>query len=165
MPGTAAVLPDRESAAENFRDIRHFLHDVIAAFLDRLRQIRRARTLSPDLATGRLGEDLAHRYLQRCGYTIVARNYRLSSGGAEADLIAWHKDELVIVEVKTRRSSEHGPPDRAIGQEKQRHLLRVAREYARRSKTPIENVRIDVVTIVLEPSIEIVLTAGALRVH
>ena len=29
---------------------------------------------------GRIGEDLAHRYLQRHGCTVVARNYRPPSG-------------------------------------------------------------------------------------
>jgi putative endonuclease len=98
---------------------------------------------------GRRGEDLAHRYLQRHGFTIIARNYRLASGDAEADLIAREGDTLVIVEVKTRASDNFGPPDRAIGPEKQRALTRVAREYARRSRHALAQVRCDVVTIIL----------------
>ena len=38
----------------------------------------RRRTLGGN--HGRLGEDLAHRYLRRHGCTIVARNYRTRSG-------------------------------------------------------------------------------------
>ena len=37
---------------------------------------------------GRLGEDLAHRYLRRHGCTVVARNYRTQSGSGEIDLVA-----------------------------------------------------------------------------
>ena len=122
---------------------------LIGTALDRLRDIRRKRVLSHDLATGRHGEDLAHRFLRRQGFTIVARNYRLASGDAETDLIAWEGDELVIVEVKTRENVEYGPPERAVGSDKQRHLLRVGREYARKTDTPWEQVRFDVVTVVL----------------
>jgi len=109
---------------------------MIGALFDQLRHARRQRTWDPDLAAGRRGEDLAHRYLRREGYTIVARNYRLSSGEAEADLIARQGEDLVIVEVKTRASSEYGPPERAVSPEKQRHLIRVAREYARKTDMP-----------------------------
>src|SRR5258708_3807447 len=112
---------------------------------------------------GRRGEDLAHRYLRRRGYIIVARNYRLAAGDAEADLIARQGEEVVIVEVKTRATAEYGPPDRAIGPDKQRHLRRVAREYARKTGTPLENVRIDVVGIVLTKPPLIELDRGVVR--
>ncbi len=123
---------------------------MIGTILDRLRHARRRRTWDHDLAAGRRGEDLAHRFLRRQGYTIVARNYRLSSGDAEADLIAREGEDLVIVEVKTRASADFGPPERAVNPEKQRHLIRVAREYARKTDTPWERVRFDVVSIVLD---------------
>src|SRR6266850_658421 len=111
---------------------------MLGAMLDHLRHIRQRRILSHDLAVGRHGEDLAHRYLRRHGYTIVARNYRLAAGDAEADLIAHEGGDIVIVEVKTRTTAAYGPPDRAIGPEKLRHLMRVVREYARRTDTPLE---------------------------
>lgn len=126
---------------------------MIGAALDKLRDIRRRRVLSPDLATGRRGEDLAHRFLRKHGYTIVARNYRLASGDGEADLIARQGDEVVIVEVKTRESGEYGPPERAISPEKLRHMLRVAREYARRTDTPVERMRLDLVSVILPDQI------------
>ncbi len=122
---------------------------MIATFADWLRHRMRLRRWNADLALGRRGEDLAHRYLRRQGYTIVARNYRLASGEAEADLIAWDCDTLVIVEVKTRRSDEFGPPDRAVGPEKLAHLRRVARSYARKSEIPWERVRLDLVTVTM----------------
>ena len=135
---------------------------MIGALLDRLRDVRRRKLWSPDQATGRRGEDLAHRYLRKQGFTIVARNYRLAAGDAEADLIARDGEALVIVEVKTRESADFGPPDRAIGLEKQRALHRVAREYARRSGTPEAMVRYDVVAITLAPQISIEHFRGSL---
>ena len=136
---------------------------MILTALDWLRHVRRKHVLSPDLALGRRGEDLAHRFLRRQGFTIVARNYRLAAGDAEADIIAWEGEDLVIVEVKTRESAEHGPPDRAVGPDKQRHLLRVAREYARGSDTPWERVRFDVVSVVMGRRPEITLFRRAFR--
>jgi putative endonuclease len=120
---------------------------MIGALSDWLRHARRRRVWSGDLALGRRGEDLAHRFLRRQGFTVVARNYRLAAGDAEADLIAWEGETLVVIEVKSRERAEYGPPDRAIGPEKRAHLLRVAREYSRKTETPWERVRFDVVTV------------------
>ena len=121
---------------------------MLYVLTDWIRHRLRLRTWSPDRALGRRGEDLAHRYLRRLGYTVVARNYRLASGEAEADLVAWDGDTLVIVEVKTRRGDEFGPPERAVGEEKLAHLRRAARAYARKTETPWERVRFDLVTVV-----------------
>jgi putative endonuclease len=122
---------------------------MIGAIFDWLRHVRRRRIWSADAAMGRHGEDLAHRFLRRQGFTIVARNYRLAAGDAEADLVAWEGQTLVFVEVKSRASGEYGPPERAIGADKRAHLLRVAREYSRKTETPWERVRFDVVTVML----------------
>jgi putative endonuclease len=134
---------------------------MIGKFADWLRDVARRRRWNPELALGRRGEDLAHRFLRRQGYTIVARNYRLAAGDAEADLIAWEGDTLVIVEVKARSGEDHGPPERAMGEEKRDHLRRVARAYARKTDTPWERVRFDLVTVVLadQPRLQLVRNA------
>jgi len=124
--------------------------EMMGTFLDSLRHTARRRRWTADMAMGRRGEDLAHRYLHREGYTIVARNYRLAAGDAEADLIAWEGEHLVFVEVKSRGSEEYGPAERAVGEEKRVHLRRAAREYARKTDTPWERVRFDVVTVVFD---------------
>jgi len=98
---------------------------------------------------GRLGEDLAHRYLRRRGCTIVARRYRPPSGGGEVDLVAWQSETLVFVEVKTRATAEFGTPDRAVDTEKERYLRRAGRDYARRAGADWSRVRFDIVSIVL----------------
>ena len=136
---------------------------MILSALDSLRDARRRRSWDRDNALGRRGEDLAHRFLRKQGYIIVARNYRLSSGDAEADLIARDGGDLVIVEVKTRATDDYGPPEQAVNPEKRRHLMRVAREYARKTDTPWEQVRFDIVSIVLRESPEITLLRAAFR--
>jgi putative endonuclease len=137
---------------------------MLGVFSDWLRHLARRRRWNPAQALGRRGEDLAHRFLRRQGYTIVARNYRLAAGDAEADLIAWEGDTLVIVEVKARHSDEYGPPERAVGEEKRVHLRRVARAYARKTDTPWERVRCDVVTVVLSGRLRLQLVRNAFSI-
>ena len=117
---------------------------------DGLRNRARKRCMTPDHALGRRGEDIAHRFLQRQGLVVVARNYRMSSGAGEVDLIAWERDTLVFVEVKSRQTDEYGAPDRAIGPEKTASLIRSAREYVRHAEVPWEKIRFDVVTVVFD---------------
>ncbi len=114
----------------------------------------RRRTLRGD--HGRLGEDLAHRYLRKHGCTVVARNYRPPYGGGEIDIVAWHDAALVFVEVNTRAVTDFGTPDRAVDAEKRIFLHRAARDFARRAGADWEKTRFDIVSIVLEkpPKIE-----------
>lgn len=119
---------------------------------DRARYRARRRRGSATAALGAYGEDLAHRYLQTCGLTIVARNYRMAGGGAETDIVARDGEALVFVEVKTRTSDEFGAPDRAIGIEKQRHMVRAALDYARRADIDWQQIRFDIVSVVLGDS-------------
>ena len=110
---------------------------------------------------GRIGEDLAHRHLRRHGCTVVARNYRTRSGSGEIDLVAWHGPSLVFVEVKTRLNTEFGAPESAVDAEKRDRVVRAARDYARRADVPWDNVRFDIVSVVLEPQTRIEWLRGA----
>lgn len=96
---------------------------------------------------GRHGEDLAHRYLRRNGFTVVARNWRPPQGGGEIDIIAWERETLVFVEVKTRASGEWSAPERDIDLDKIRALRRTARDYIRRSGADESRIRFDAVSI------------------
>ncbi|HEX3683356.1 MAG TPA: YraN family protein [Bryobacteraceae bacterium] len=115
---------------------------------DTARQLRERRTLSPEAALGRRGEDLAHRYLRNAGFRVVARNYRPNEGEAEVDIIARDGDTVVFVEVKSRSSSDFGAPDRAIGNDKQKNIVRAARSYATRAGITWSQVRFDTISIV-----------------
>lgn len=99
-------------------------------------------------AMGRRGEDLAHRYLQRVGMLVVARNWRARPGGFELDIVARQGETLVFVEVKSRASEEFGAPDRAVGPDKRQRMLRAAREYARRADIEWRLARFDIVNVV-----------------
>ena len=115
---------------------------------DSARQFRERQTLTPDAALGRRGEDLAHRYLRSKGVRVLARNYRPDGGNSEIDIVARDGGVLVFVEVKTRASAEFGSPDRAIGPEKQKNIVRAARAYATRAGIEWSEVRFDTISIV-----------------
>lgn len=122
---------------------------------DHLRQRARSTRWSSDKAAGRRGEDLAHRYLERQGFVVVARNFRVPGGDSELDLIAWDGPTLVVVEVKSRHSSEYGAPERNIGREKLAAMTRAGHAYARRANVSYERLRFDVVSVLFGPPLAI----------
>jgi putative endonuclease len=97
--------------------------------------------------TGQYGEDLAHRYLRRKGFIVVARNWRPPQGGGEIDIVAWEGDWLVFVEVKTRSSAVWSAPERDIDMDKIQALRRAARDYLRRTNADESRVRFDAISI------------------
>ena len=120
--------------------------------------------MRPDQALGRRGEDLAHRYLRRAGFTVVARNYRTRSGTFEIDLVAWERETLAIVEVKSRSTDEFGAPDRNVDLEKRRRIVRAARDYARRAEVPWSRIRFDIVTVLFKGKAVVKLQRDAFHV-
>ena len=97
-------------------------------------------------ALGALGEELAARYLAREGYRIVARNVR--AGGVELDLVVERGRICAFVEVKTRRSRSHGPPEAAVDARKQQRLARGAAAWLREQRVRrARRVRFDVIAV------------------
>lgn len=72
-------------------------------------------------------EQRAAEFLQKKGYEIVERNYRIRQG--EIDLIARDGERLVFVEVKYRRNLKKGYPQEAVDKRKQRIIRQVAAHY------------------------------------
>jgi len=110
---------------------------------------------------GQCGESLAVSYLRRKGYKIIGRNYRTRCG--EIDIVARHRDTLVFVEVKTRRSQRFGNPKWAITPAKRRKLSRVALEYLLKTQGTVRvKARFDVVAIqhtADQPLVEVIANA------
>jgi len=98
------------------------------------------------LRTGHRGEEDAYFHLRRLGYVMIARNFRSPRRRGEIDLIAWHKDVLCFIEVKTRTSHDVKPAETAVDRDKWRQLSATAREYLR-SFPPDLQWRFDVITV------------------
>ena len=94
---------------------------------------------------GKVGEELAVKYLTNRGYQILERNWRF--GHKEIDIIACKDDMLVIVEVKTRKSEAYGEPENAVGDAKQRMLICAANAYVRYKNLDVD-VRFDIISII-----------------
>ena len=98
--------------------------------------------------TGILGEKLASDYLKKRGYRILEANYRCPQG--EIDLVAEHKDYLVFIEVRTKRSLAFGTPEESITAAKKEKLRTVAAHYRQNHDNLPQLWRIDVVAIELD---------------
>lgn len=97
------------------------------------------------LLRGKYGEDLACLFLQKQGYKIIERNFRIRGG--EIDIVAVDGETLVYVEVKTRTSHAFGSATEAVTPWKLRSLVRTAKFYKNARKNLPELERIDVVGI------------------
>ncbi|MBW7933650.1 MAG: YraN family protein [Gemmatimonadaceae bacterium] len=97
---------------------------------------------------GELGERIAARWLERHGYAVLARRWR--SGHRDIDLIAERAGIVAFVEVKTRAGLEFGDPVEAVHAQKQRSLVRSAREWIAKSDRPSAgDYRFDVIGVLL----------------
>lgn len=97
--------------------------------------------------TGKIGEDIAIKYLENLGYTIIERNFMAVQG--EIDIIAKDNKELVFIEVKTRTNMLFGRPVEAVNLSKQKHLINTAKYYIHCKNLENEFVRIDVIEVYL----------------
>jgi putative endonuclease len=111
----------------------------------------------PRKQLGNTGEDLAAAALKKRGYKILERNYVTPLG--EIDLIARQGKTLVIIEVKTRKSTRFGSPQEAVSAAKQAKLRRLADYYLKDKRLTGAPVRFDVVAILQAdtgPQLEII---------
>jgi len=101
------------------------------------------------ITTGKEGEKIAAAYLKKNGYRIIEINFRCPIG--EIDIVAKEKNDLVFVEVKTRKSMELGYPEQAVGIRKQKKMSQLALWYLQKRKIADTNARFDVVAVTLIP--------------
>ncbi len=102
---------------------------------------------------GKKGEQIAHDYLIEKGYTICEKNYRVKH--LEVDIIAKKEDVLVVVEVKTRRSTFMSNPEMTVKKMKQVALINVANDYVQKEKIDLE-IRFDVISILSNKETQVI---------
>lgn len=96
---------------------------------------------------GDAGEDIAAAYLERKGYGIVRRNYRIRGG--EVDIIADDGGCLVFVEVKTRKNRNFAAPCEFVDSGKRQRIIRCAVSYLQEMDIS-PDVRFDVIEVLYE---------------
>ncbi|MGA8089238.1 MAG: YraN family protein [Terracidiphilus sp.] len=139
----------------NLREMRVSLAERSLARLNRLAGRRGQNATPAHLTVGLDGEDAALFYLQRKGYTIVARRWSSGDVPGDVDLIAWDGPMLCFIEVKTRTAHDLTPAETAIDDHKRNVLRRLARRYVRQlPQTTAPPVRFDVVSVYLVPGKE-----------
>jgi putative endonuclease len=97
---------------------------------------------------GNFGERVAASHLESKGYEILERNWSVREG--EIDIIAQRSDELIFVEVRSRRGGRMGSPEESITGRKAAHVRAAAAAYVMEHPESPGNQRIDVVVLELD---------------
>ena len=98
---------------------------------------------------GKIGENIACKYLLKNNYEIFCRNYTSKYG--EIDIVA--KDlklnELVFIEVKTRSNLKYGKPCESVDKLKKKHIYNCAKFFIYKNCLNTIAIRFDVIEIYL----------------
>lgn len=98
---------------------------------------------------GRLGENLATHHLRKLtGYRVIFRNWRHGKG--EIDIVCQKNEQLIFVEVRTRRAEALVSGFESINADKRAILLETCQNYMRALQKPPHSYRFDVVEIRLD---------------
>src|SRR3989344_9613546 len=98
---------------------------------------------------GKLGEEIAVKYLEKHGYKVLDKNYRKPWG--EIDIVTQQSNELIFVEVKTQNQEFEWRPEENITRHKKHQLSRIITTYLKSNRIPEDqDWRIDVLEITLD---------------
>lgn len=95
------------------------------------------------------GEEEAAKMLEKKGYKVIERNWRL--GHFEIDLIAENKKEIVFAEVKAR-TTMFGDlrPEEYVDEAKKKKMIISGNAYIRHTRST-KSLRFDIIGIVVDP--------------
>ena len=105
----------------------------------------------PRRAVGQFGEAVAQRFLRDQGFEILETNWRSRDPRGELDIVARDRTgDVVVVEVKTRRTLVVGEPVTGVTPRKLIRLRRLAARWLRDHPQPgAPGVRVDVIGILI----------------
>lgn len=109
------------------------------------------------ISKGKLGEEIAAKFLVKAGYKVLEKNFHSRVG--EIDIVAQDGDILVFVEVKTRWSKKFGEAAEAVTSRKLKSIIKTANYYKLLHPELPESLRVDVVTVDISeksPKIELI---------
>jgi putative endonuclease len=101
---------------------------------------------------GTWGESLAVLHLEAHGYQVVVRNWRCPRG--EIDIIVQNREEIIFVEVKTRRGKNMGSPEEALTKAKSDHLIELSKFYLAKNDLDVDW-QIDLVAVEVDDQIRL----------
>ena len=79
------------------------------------------------LLLGRKAERVSHKYLRNQGLKLIEKNFRCCYG--EIDLIMQHRQTLVFVEVRYRKTKDFGLAQDTVNTRKQRKIIKSAQSF------------------------------------
>lgn len=92
------------------------------------------------------GEDAAASYLERTDICVVERHWKCDVG--QIDIVGWDGNVLVLVDVKTRSTSE-GTGSEAPTPARQCKIRRLAEAYLKYSDVQPDRIRYDLIDILV----------------
>lgn len=108
----------------------------------------------PTIKTGKLGEDIAVKFLEEKGYKILDRNYGFAISGpqkGEVDIIAQKGDLICFVEVKTLTSEKSFFPEAKVDSIKMKKIVKTAQSWLMKNKVGFDSPwQIDVVAVIID---------------
>ncbi len=96
---------------------------------------------------GEEGEKIAKEHLMSIGFEILETNWR--KGKMEVDIIAQKNEVLILVEVKSRSSSQFGHPEAFVDGKKQLMMADAAEAYIYDHQLKDMSVRYDIISLVI----------------
>ena len=90
------------------------------------------------------GEKAARKYLESLGYQLLEANWRFQK--YEVDIIARDGDQMVFIEVKTRRTDEFGEPELFVTPAQQKRIVTAADHYIQKGDITLHS-RFDILSI------------------
>ncbi len=112
-----------------------------------LKKILNKDNTTQNQKSGKNGEQIAKEYLENQGYTIIEQNFHSTVG--EIDIIALDEQNIVFVEVKTKKKGGEYTPIEAVTTQKQKKIIKTAIQYAIIKKID-KQMRFDVIEVVVE---------------
>jgi putative endonuclease len=96
-------------------------------------------------ALGAWGEEIAVRFLEQNGYTILGRNMHFSH--FELDIVASKDSAVIFIEVKTRSSNRFGFPEDAVTPRKITRMVMAAESYLEQHPESPDTWQFDILAI------------------
>lgn len=98
---------------------------------------------------GKLGEEIAVKYLKQDGYYILERNYRNKFG--EIDIIAAKNSYTIFIEVKSRTSEKYLKLNQSLYYNQISKLKKAAIYYFAEKRIHLNSIRFDLITLKIDP--------------